>query len=865
MKRFLLVAPLAAAMLTDVSAQPFVYEYCSANSLEATVADSTAMLIPKEYVTLNPDNVTYNISSTPFTYQPDSMNLICSDEPFYQQMHPIRGRTGFVVGSDLMVTSPHGPQSSFDPADFAIVFGLRATLSSGTCQQPDLAHVPASKVYFTDPVNPYYLHYDPGNGTDVYHGYPVDKDYLLFKLNRPVAGVTPLPLRRSGTPDKKDPLLITGHGNWLPLKIARDASIEHLDPLGLELTGVANYTGFSGAPVFGTKTELVETTIKEGSNNGYKLTRDPAIGCYRTVASFSNINGKLNNGDMLDFAAHVPIPPTELQLSPTETTVHYAPVGGSLTNAVTTFTIAPPPTATSTLTFRVGLPTLLPPSPSLSISPPPGDYSLSPGSPPLQFTVTATMGSLTSCKLVDTSIGVKPLNHAGFNKRVRHRFEVGMSDFKVTPSQIDAMSSLGAPYPVRTVEISNPYDHPSSIAVTPQAAWLRVNGAASATLNLAAAGSPGDRATVTLSFDDAAAGFPAFLESKTVNLVIGASPSASCGLHSPVTIPVTLTRGIETFSGSNPGSGDLPIPGAGQTFGAVTEFAVNVNENAFVVDDVDVSVRFLDDAIAAPLGPTNSDNVIKIELVAPDGTSAVLWDRNNAAPNYFVSEKFDLPILSGFTAAALKLDQSTTPPLGPGSLSVFNGHAGAGLWKVRLWNSHPTTPVAVPEVALRLTKQRQAKFYTFNTVYEYLPGPSAGQTFGPAADFFVDLSAEVPFRVDDIDLKLGFYESSPMYGASSADTLLRVELTSPANTTSVLWDRNNATAPYLGTETVNWLGGPVSVSTLGIDTTTTPPLGGGTLTTFNGQNGAGIWRVRLTTTDTSQRILPSHVNLLIGR
>lgn len=858
MKRRLLLATivaLTASASADAALQPAVLdEYCDGNSVERQVADATAMLIPASMVKKNLATGNYYIDPTSMathTSPEFGADPFCSSEPYYGQLRPWQGRTAFLVGDQLMITAPHHPTPDFNIAGFTAVFGLHATGTTGSCTQPDLSAIPPQNVV--------------ENLTAVVNGLDSNSshDYLLFQLPAARTGVTPLPLRRSGVAEIGDPVYTFGHPYWMTGKFAREGYISgeynfgSSGGLGLQLTYVAAAAGSSGSPVFNPVSNLVETAISGGATSiDWALNGSE---CRSLLKHNPPLNSHLsNNGHINSFAANVPVPPTQLQVSSQQLVTHAGPTGGPLSNATTQFTVAPPPTATGPLTFTVSLPTLLPPAPALSITPSPGSYTLNPSDPPLQFTVSAGIGAV-SCKLVNTSIGVIPTSPGGFTAPVRHRFEIGMVDYTLSSEEPWIVQQLGAPYTTRAIEVVNTRPHASSITVSASEPWLRVDNSGAAVLNLAAAGSPGDRATVTLSVVDTAAGFPTHLQSASGNVTFAATQSG-CGLRS-TQIPVTLTRGVEWFDAPNPGYDQIPTPPAGQTFGAVAEFPVDVTEDAFTVDDVDLALRIYENGSPSP---TAMDELMKIQLVAPDGTSAVLWDRQDAPANYF--EGGSAWFLGAWSPIeTFTLDQSVTPPL-TGSLNVFSGLSGAGRWKIRLQTSS-TAPILITSVGLKITKKRNASIYSYNYVYDYLPAPATGQTFGAPADIFVDLSADAAFPVNDVGLVLGFYgdSGSPYLAATDADTLIRVELTSPNNTTSTLWDRNNAPGPYLGSETVSWLGGPVGVSTLKLDSTTNLPLGGGSFSVFNGGPGAGVWRVRYYTTNTTHGILPSHVNLLIGR
>lgn len=110
-----------------------------------------------------------------------------------------------------------------------------------------------------------------------------DSDWALLRLDRAVAGRTPLKLRREGTAKKGTPLAMIGHPSGLPLKVVAGGSVlrENVeeDGIPLFLSDLDGLGGNSGSPVLNLETGEVEGVYVRGEGEDYVL--DPDAGCYR--------------------------------------------------------------------------------------------------------------------------------------------------------------------------------------------------------------------------------------------------------------------------------------------------------------------------------------------------------------------------------------------------------------------------------------------------------------------------------------------------------------------------------------------------------------------------------------------------------
>ncbi|MEO8672688.1 MAG: trypsin-like peptidase domain-containing protein, partial [Tahibacter sp.] len=701
---------------------PSMHDYCSATAEEKRIADATALIIPSNQVHLNA-NGTYSVDSTLLTFFNDDPALpLCTYEPLRNQPYAYWGRTAFLVGSNTMVTAPHTTQSLYDPKDYTVVFGLRSeALSNGQCAAANYSQIPAANVYFP-PLDSYiYSSFVSGS---------IPADYLLFKLDRPVPGVKPLALRRSGSPDVGDPLLVVGHPGRLPLKVGIGGSVDAITAAGIDIGYAPTWTGNSGSPVYNLRKKVVETIISSPVN-GLGIVKDTAANCWHTgpdggTETIHNIN----NGPLSQFVGHVPVPPLEIQVSPLASVLHLPLANGELTSAKTTFTVSPSPDALGSppQTFHVASPSYLP-QPQLTVMPQ-GDFSVTSGDAPRTFTVAATANGAT-CGVYTSEVKVIRADGAVASV-IPHRFELGMSDFIVSPGGSWSISELSPPYPTRQIQLTNSSSIATTLSVTSSQPWITINGNASATVNLAPMGSSGSVTSITLALASTASTQVPLGQTGTAVVSVAAANS-SCSLRQPELISITYSNGIERFTGISPSLNTLPQPGASQTFGAVLEIPVDLSaEPAFSVGDIDLNIGFYNENGSGTVGADVADTLIKAVLVAPDGTSALLWDRNNATAAY-VEQSTVLVDSAQTPASLLKLNDAGTPPLGPNLLSTFNGRAGNGIWKLQLYGiagSSNVFPLSAELVMTKASTTSARVFSGFPPTFDVLPAPPKAQLFG---------------------------------------------------------------------------------------------------------------------------------------
>jgi V8-like Glu-specific endopeptidase len=197
------------------------------------------------------------VSTLSLTKQPDGdfalaaqsvkdKNQLCEDDQFSHQPAP-GSCTSFLVAEDLVVTAGHCVTDNSACSRTAVVFNY------------DLAHhdedskvVAGDDVYFCKDIVAHQR--ESGRGLD----------FALIRLNRPVADVSPLPLRQYGYLEPGEDVVAMGFPNGSFAKVTL-GSIVRQNPKDKPYF-VANIDGFlgnSGSPVIG-KGEQVEGMIVRG-------------------------------------------------------------------------------------------------------------------------------------------------------------------------------------------------------------------------------------------------------------------------------------------------------------------------------------------------------------------------------------------------------------------------------------------------------------------------------------------------------------------------------------------------------------------------------------------------------------------------
>jgi hypothetical protein len=199
-------------------------------------------VIVESYEISNNGNGTYTLNTVPWTTQ--GGYPLCSGERFAGQ-RTIGFCSGFLVGNDIIVTAGHCVDAC---TGVAFVFGFQQVDSL----TPPLTVVPADNVYFCSDVIDQRLE--------------GDYDHSVVRLDRPVVGRAPIPIRRDGLVDNGAPLVLVGHPTGLPMKAAAGAEVKNSQPsLPWFQANTDSYGGNSGSMVVNTNTWEIEGILVRGA------------------------------------------------------------------------------------------------------------------------------------------------------------------------------------------------------------------------------------------------------------------------------------------------------------------------------------------------------------------------------------------------------------------------------------------------------------------------------------------------------------------------------------------------------------------------------------------------------------------------
>ena len=425
--------------------------------------ENEALIVDANTISQNHDG-TWALLQQPYTQsgiQPPLIPL-CTDSRFYgqPQVNGASFRSAVQVGPDLLLTAWHNPSPAVPPV--VVVFGLRYSLFKGLCTPPDFSHIPASQVYWPIEV--------------VADGFPlVGKDFLLLRLDRPASPTFPR-VRRRGQGRPGDSMTNVAHPDRLATKVDLAGTLSGY--AGSEpniLVGTQNIhllIGSSGS-MFYNRTEQFVETIARGAVGTTYLPPGPSV-C-KTVGHVGSPG--FTHYSVKTFADF--IPSFELLVSPLDTVVHVGPVGGPFTNPLTVRSIHVDDGAPQKVDYRLEYNGLTP-QPQLVIQLDGGTAqgTLGPGD---SFSSRETFkANLAPCGVYERTYRARDLTH-GFTDTVRHRFEIGLGAFTVTPEEGAAGADAGkAARDTATYTITNTRPSPLMVTVTATSAagpdWLLRNG-----------------------------------------------------------------------------------------------------------------------------------------------------------------------------------------------------------------------------------------------------------------------------------------------------------------------------------------------------------------------------------------------------
>jgi V8-like Glu-specific endopeptidase len=186
----------------------------------------------------------------------------CSGERFGNQ-HVGGWCSGFMVGTDVIVTAGHCGETEAEIQNTAYVFGFHVTSSD----DPGTTQFLADQVYFGKEL--------------IAHELSPTGDFAIVRVDREItaSGAAPLQVRKSGAIGLGQNIGVIGYPSGLPVKIAfGDATVVMRDEDPWLFANLDTYGGNSGSAVFNAD-GLVEGILVRGAKD-YDL--DLANDCFRS-------------------------------------------------------------------------------------------------------------------------------------------------------------------------------------------------------------------------------------------------------------------------------------------------------------------------------------------------------------------------------------------------------------------------------------------------------------------------------------------------------------------------------------------------------------------------------------------------------
>jgi hypothetical protein len=174
---------------------------------------------------------------------------LCSGEPFQDEPTFVGVCSAFLAAPDVVVTAGHCMTPSSLCPEIAVVFGVSYDEGGR-----DPSRHGADDVYFCQEVLDVVLHRSGA-------------DYAVVRLDRPVVGRAPLPLRGTGKIADDEDLVLIGNPLGLPTKISTCGRVLDNAPASFFVATTNAYGGESGAPVLGARSGLVEGILVRGEKD----------------------------------------------------------------------------------------------------------------------------------------------------------------------------------------------------------------------------------------------------------------------------------------------------------------------------------------------------------------------------------------------------------------------------------------------------------------------------------------------------------------------------------------------------------------------------------------------------------------------
>ncbi|MEQ8769178.1 MAG: proprotein convertase P-domain-containing protein [Phycisphaerales bacterium] len=715
-----------------------VYEYDVLDPTLRQMAEAAAVVVSASSVFDNGDG-TYTLATSPWTSA--GGGTLCPEEPFRGQPQ-VGFCSSFLVGPDIITTAGHCVDSFDISNGVAFVFGFQLNDEDET--GPMI--VPADWVYF---------------GTAIIdQSLAGDDDHSVVQLDRPVTGITPVPIRRTGVVPVGTPLAVVGHPAAILKKIAGGAEVK-ANQTGYFQSNLDTYGGNSGSMVINLNTYEVEGILVRGAPD---YTTSGGCVVSNQVPDTGNTGGGLPFEECsVTTTFESFIPPLGITVSPGGVTTHYGVVGGPFTEPSVVYTLDN--TTSDPANYTVSMSN---PAAGVLIDGGTSDLSGSiPGNSSAMVTVTLDNAIVNAHPAGVFSTGITFTDTTNsIASTATHNVEVGQTLVTVDPqTPLIGGGPVGGPFP-GSVTYTITSERPTPVDVMVDGPdWLDFGF--TRTSDTVSLNGEGDFANLTVSFGGTADTLAAGLYQDNLTFT-------NLDNGDTTVVPVAIDVGRFIYNAT-----DVPI---NITDNATFQSTLTVTES-FCIGDVDVDLD---------LNHTFSGDLI-ITLTSPQGTSVTLHNEGGGSDD-FTPRRYDDDDAANFLAEGpgMLADFEFEIVTGVWTLTVEDDAGGdqgtLNAWQLRVASSGDTCPPDAPDFDLVVDENQAAAATLSASAID--PIDTFTITSLPSSGVLWDGTTAVLSVPHDLSGNTVTYRATPTLTGSDAFTYTATAggLTSPNATASVFID-----------------------------------------------------------------------------